>query len=253
MVHAPPPARRSGDSPARAPHGTRSARALVAIAALAALLHGCGIDNVPTRDEAADLAWIEVQAAHAARVVLAHDLLGIADRVAREPAPTSDAEATALGDAIDAARRALSRVERADVSPGTLADPIAFARLERRRDELGATLAELVRALGAAGPVGGAVARGRLAELPDRLAATESDVAFARAGYNEAARRYNTELRTVPGRWWHRFMYSTMAPRPGFDTPDGSGARSAARPDVVIVRRAGPPARGIRHASIARG
>ena len=30
---------------------------------------------------------------------------------------------------------------------------------------------------------------------------------MARRDYIEAVRRYNTELRTIPGRWWNALMY----------------------------------------------
>ena len=72
MVHAPSPVRRRRHGRSPVP-GTfpRAASAAVLLAASAA---GCGIDNIPTRDEAADLAWTEVQAREAERASLAREL-----------------------------------------------------------------------------------------------------------------------------------------------------------------------------------
>ena len=194
-----------------------------------------------------------MQAAHAARVVLAHDLLGIAEpgrgRGRRAGDPTRWRW-----------RRSATRATRRAGPLSRVAARGRLARHAQRSDRLRSAWSaagtsstrrsrELVRALGA-GAVSGAdlagvgrLARARSRSSPIAWRRRESGVAFARAGYNEAARRYNTELRTVPGRWWHRFMYSTMAPRPKLRRPRRVGRTiGAARPDAAAVRRPGPPA-----------
>jgi LemA protein len=38
----------------------------------------------------------------------------------------------------------------------------------------------------------------------------------ARREYVQAVQRYNTELRTIPGRWWRKFMYAEMQAKENF-------------------------------------
>ena len=215
MVHAPSPVRRRRRRRAPVPR-TPLPAALVALL-LGSGAAGCGIDNVPTRDGAADLAWVEVQAREGERAALAREL-----ETAFGAAPGSDRGDDPVAAALEAVRRARARLARTDVSPGTLGDPAAFARLAARQDALGAALRELV---GTA--VRDAPDDPDLATFADRIDGAERRVAFARAGYAEAARRYNVELRTVPGRWWRRLVYPHMGPRQTFPpAPAGVAARA---------------------------
>ena len=43
--------------------------------------------------------------------------------------------------------------------------------------------------------------------LQNELAATENRIAVARRDYIGAVRTYNTEITTIPGRWWKAFLY----------------------------------------------
>ena len=53
-------------------------------------------------------------------------------------------------------------------------------------------------------------------QLQTALEGTENRIAVARRDYIEAVRLYNTELKTIPGRWWKQFMYPTNEPMPTF-------------------------------------
>jgi LemA protein len=43
--------------------------------------------------------------------------------------------------------------------------------------------------------------------LQAQLEGTENRIAVARRDFIEAVRVYNTELRTIPGRWWASWFY----------------------------------------------
>ena len=43
--------------------------------------------------------------------------------------------------------------------------------------------------------------------LQSQLEGTENRIAIARRDYIEAVQVYNTELRTIPGRWWANLLY----------------------------------------------
>jgi LemA protein len=43
--------------------------------------------------------------------------------------------------------------------------------------------------------------------LQTQLEGTENRIAIARRDYIESVRQYNTELKTIPGRWWKSLVY----------------------------------------------
>ena len=48
--------------------------------------------------------------------------------------------------------------------------------------------------------------------LQSQLEGTENRIAIARRDYIDAVRVYNTELRTIPGRWWKALLYPDSQP-----------------------------------------
>jgi LemA protein len=53
--------------------------------------------------------------------------------------------------------------------------------------------------------------------LQSQLEGTENRIAVARRDFIAAVERYNTEIRTFPGRIWHTLMYSDMPIRETFE------------------------------------
>ena len=53
--------------------------------------------------------------------------------------------------------------------------------------------------------------------LQSQLEGTENRIAVARKDFIAAVQRYNTEIRTFPGRLWHSVMYSDMPLRENFE------------------------------------
>ena len=53
--------------------------------------------------------------------------------------------------------------------------------------------------------------------LQSQLEGTENRIAVARKDFIAAVQRYNTEIRTFPGRIWHSLMYSDMPLRETFE------------------------------------
>jgi LemA protein len=53
--------------------------------------------------------------------------------------------------------------------------------------------------------------------LQSQLEGTENRIAVARRDFITAVGRYNTEIRTFPGRLWHSLMYSDMPLRENFE------------------------------------
>jgi LemA protein len=53
--------------------------------------------------------------------------------------------------------------------------------------------------------------------LQSQLEGTENRIAVARRDFITSVERYNTEIRTFPGRIWHSLMYSDMSVRENFE------------------------------------
>jgi LemA protein len=52
--------------------------------------------------------------------------------------------------------------------------------------------------------------------LQSQLEGTENRISVARRDYIEAVRLYNTELKTIPGRWWKAMLYPDAQPMENF-------------------------------------
>ena len=62
--------------------------------------------------------------------------------------------------------------------------------------------------------------------LQSQLEGTENRIAVARRDYIQAVERFNTEIRTFPGRLWHSFLYSDLELREVFEATT-AGAEEA--------------------------
>jgi LemA protein len=58
--------------------------------------------------------------------------------------------------------------------------------------------------------------------LQSQLEGTENRIAIARRDYIQAVQAYNTELRTIPGRWIAAILYPDAKPKATFDIPQES-------------------------------
>ncbi len=161
---------------------------------------GCGISNIPTYDESVSAAWAELQTAFQQRADLVPALL--------DQLPTGEQTARiALADAS-------ARVDVFTISPAMLNNTDAFRLYQLQQSALGAALARATDII-VADPVLAATAH--VQTLTRQLHDLEHRLSRARSDYTEIARRYNAELRTAPGVWWHRFLYSERKPKATLD------------------------------------
>jgi len=56
--------------------------------------------------------------------------------------------------------------------------------------------------------------------LQSQLEGTENRIAIARRDYIQTVKTYNTELRTIPGRWWKSLLYPEAQPMENFTVSD---------------------------------
>jgi len=156
--------------------------ALVALASLG--LAACGINSVPTKEEAAKAKWADVQAAFQERANLVPNLA----EVARGAAET---ERGILTDVIEARARATS----IQITTEDLDDPAKMAQFQAAQEQLGAGLGRLLASFEAYPDLKSIT---NFQMLQSQLEGQENRIRIAIRDYNDAVRDYNTEIRTFP-------------------------------------------------------
>ena len=156
--------------------------AIVAMAALA--LSACGINSVPTKEEAAKAEWANVQSAYQRRAYLIPNLVATVRSAAAS-------EEDILTQVIETRAQATQTTIDAD----TLGDAQQFRQFEAAQNNLGGALSRLMVVVERYPEL---QSQQRFADLMVALEGTENRIDNARTKYNEAVRDYNTTIRTFP-------------------------------------------------------
>ncbi len=172
------------------------------ILALAFLLAACGINTIPTLDEQTEAAWSQVLNQYQRRADLVPNLV-----------ETVRAAAAHERETLQAVVDARSRVGQLQVPPDILTNPEAFQQFQQAQAQLSGALGRL---LVVAEQYPQLRANESFLTLQSQLEGTENRIAVARRDYIEAVRRYNTELRTFPGRIWAWILYPDAEPKQNF-------------------------------------
>lgn len=163
---------------------------------------GCGINNIPTFQEAAKARWSDVQNQYQRRADLVPNLVETVKGFAKQ-------EREVLEAVTEARARATSIQLPADV----LTDPEAFKKFQDAQAQLSGALARL---LAVAERYPDLKSNQNFLALQSQLEGTENRIAVARRDYIDAVRMYNTELRTFPGVIWSRTLYASEKPMETF-------------------------------------
>jgi len=173
-----------------------------------ALVAGCGINNIPTYDEAVKAAWGQVQNQYQRRADLVPNLVETVKGYAAHESET-----------LQAVVEARSKVAQMNVTPEILSDPAAFKAFEQNQAALSSALSRLMVVVERYPDL---KANQNFLQLQSQLEGTENRISFARRDYIAAVQRYNTEIRTFPGRIWHTVMYSDMPIHETFTANEGA-------------------------------
>src|SRR5687768_15729142 len=184
--------------------------AFVALAALS--LAACGINSVPTKEETAKAQWGNVQTALQRRADLIPNLVATVRGAA-------GSERQILTEVTEARAEAT----RITVSPDQLNDPEAMGRLAEAQARLTVTLQRLQAAYPEL------QSQGRFADLMVALEEANNLINTERVRYNDAARDYNTEIRTFPSTIAANVIYGSD-PLQYFEADEASQAN----PDVDL-------------------
>ena len=181
--------------------------ALVALLALTPPLSGCGINNIPTYEQSAKAAWSEVLNQYKRRADLIPNLVESVKGFAEQ-------EKSVLTGVVEA--RAKATQAQINIPADILTNPDAMKKFNDAQDSLKGALGKLLAVTENYPDIKSGE---NFRKLQDEIAGTENRIAIARRDYIESVRVYNTELITIPGRWWKSFLYPASKELATFDIP----------------------------------
>ncbi|NKQ12352.1 LemA family protein [Pseudomonas sp. SST3] len=176
---------------------------LMAVVFMSWLLAGCGINNIPQYDEQVKSAWSQVENQYQRRADLIPNLVETVKGFARQEQET-----------LTAVIEARSRATSIQLSADDLDDPQKLQQFQQAQNQLTGALSRLM-AVSERYP--DLKSNQNFLALQSQLEGTENRIAVARRDFIAAVERYNTEIRTFPGRIWHSLMYSDMPIRENFE------------------------------------
>lgn len=179
---------------------------------VALLLSGCGINNIPSYDEQVKSAWAQVENQYQRRADLIPNLVETVKGYARQEQDTLTA-------VIEARAKATS----IQVDASTLDNPEQLRQFDQAQQQLSGALSRLMVVVERYPDL---KSNQNFLALQSQLEGTENRIAVARRDFIAAVQRYNTEIRTFPGRIWHTLLYSDMPLRETFEAtaPDAEQA-----------------------------
>jgi LemA protein len=175
---------------------------------VAMFIGGCGINNIPSEDEAVKATWGQVQNQYQRRADLVPNLVATVKGYAEHEQET-----------LQAVTEARAKVSQMNVTPETINDPAAFKAFEQNQAALTSALSRLMVVVEKYPDL---KANQNFLQLQSQLEGTENRISVARRDYIAAVQKYNTEIRTFPGRIWHAVLYRDMQVRQSFEANEGA-------------------------------
>lgn len=188
--------------------------AIAAVLASALSLAGCGVNNVPTLEEQAKARWSDVQNQYQRRADLIPNLVETVKGFARQ-------EEKVLTEVVEARAKATS----VTIDASKLTDPEAVKKFQEAQQQLSGALGRL---LAVSENYPDLKSNQNFLALQSQLEGTENRIAVSRRDYIAAVQAYNTELRTIPGKWIAAWLYPEAKPMATFET----SAENQAAPKV---------------------
>ena len=185
---------------------TRRVPMLGFVATFVLILTGCGINNIPTYDEAANAAWSQVLNQYQRRADLVPNLVETVKGYAKHEEQV-----------LTAVVEARSRITQTQIPSDILTNPEAFTDFQQKQADLSSALSRLLVVVERYPEL---KANQNFLTLQSQLEGTENRIAVARKDYIDMVQRYNTELRTFPGRIWKTIMYSDSEVKQNFNAPE---------------------------------
>jgi LemA protein len=166
---------------------------LISLAIISLLLAGCGINNIPRYEEGMKASWSEVLSQYQRRADLIPNLVETVKGYAAQ-------ERNVLNEVVQARAKATQM----QIPPDIVNNPEAFRQFQQNQAQLSTALGRLLAIVENYPDL---KSNQNFLALQSQLEGTENRIAIARRDYIEAVQIYNTELRTIPGRWWAKLLY----------------------------------------------
>src|SRR5262245_7342339 len=173
-----------------------------------AMLAACGINTIPTLQERAKASWSEVLNQYQRRADLIPNLVETVKGYAAQ-------ESKVLTEVVEARAKAT----QVTLPPDILTNPDAFKKFQEAQSQLSGALARLLAVVENYPDL---KSNQNFLALQSQLEGTENRIAIARRDYITAVKDYNTEIRTIPGRWWRAVLYPDAEPMQNFTATEGA-------------------------------
>lgn len=191
--------------------------------AVAAALTGCGVNTIPTQDEAVKAAWGEVQNQYQRRSDLIPNLVA-----------TVKGYAAQEKDVLTAVTEARASATQVRVDASTISDPAQFQQYAAAQDKLSGVLGRLMMIQESYPDL---KSNQNFLALQAQLEGTENRISIARRDYNGAVQTYNTSLRTFPTVLWAKTMYASQKPALPFQAAASAQSAPAVSFDAAPAAR----------------
>jgi len=172
------------------------------------IVAGCGYNNIPTFEEQAKAKWGDVQNNYQRRADLIPNLVATVQGYAKQEK-----------DVLTSVTEARARATSIKVDASQLTDPDKVKQFQDAQNQLSGALGRLI-AISENYP--DLKSNQNFLALQSQLEGTENRIAVARRDYIEAARVYNTELRTFPGIIWANTLFRSNKPMAVFAASEGA-------------------------------
>lgn len=202
--------------------------AVAAVVVLAPAATGCGINAIPTQEEAAKARWADVQSQYQRRADLIPNLVATVQGAAIS-------ERTTLTQVIEARAQATG----VTVTPDTITDPAAFQRYQAAQGQLSQVLSRLLLVVERYPDI---QSNQNFVVLQTQIEGTENRIGISRRDYNEAVQAYNTTLRTFPTVIWAKTVHGGSRPMQLFAATEA--AQSAPTVNFDALNPAAQPGGG---------
>ena len=147
-------------------------------------LSACGINSVPTAEEAAKAKWADVQAQYQRRSNLIGNLVATVKAAGKQEQDT-----------LVRVTEARAKATSVQVNAEDLSDPAKVQQFQQAQAQLSQGLGRLLASVEAYPDL---KTNQNFLDLQSQLEGTENRIAVAIRDYNEAVRAYNTRIRTFP-------------------------------------------------------
>jgi len=182
------------------------ARKIYSLFLMLLVLSGCGINTIPTYDESVKATWSQVLNQYKRRADLVPNLVNVVKGYATHERET-----------LEAVMKARAGATTTNIPPDILTNAEAFKQFQDNQNKLTGALSRL---LAVVENYPNLKANENFLALQSQLEGTENRIAVARKDYILAVQRYNTELRTFPGRIWAFILYRDAKPVENFSQPE---------------------------------